>query len=249
LTVAPEQRALIFGGSGGIGSALARRLSRSGWKIALAARDAARLASVAEEIGAVAIAADATRSSDVDAAVSQSAAALGGLNVVVNCVGSILLKPAHLTSDAEWDETVAANLTSAFYIVRAGAKILRRGGGSIALCSSAAAQIGLANHEAISAAKAGIIGLVRSAAATYAPAGVRVNCVAPGLVDTPMAKRITSNKASLDVTLAMHPLGRIGRPEDVASALAWLVDPEQSWVSGQVIGAEGGLASMKGMGG
>lgn len=246
--LATKQCALIFGGSGGIGSSLARRLSRSGWKIALAARDAGRLASVAEVMGAMPIVADATRSSEVDEAVAESAQALGGLTAVVSCVGSILLKPAHLTSDAEWGETVAENLTSAFYIVRAGSRVMRRGGGSIALCSSAAAQIGLANHEAIAAAKAGIIGLARSAAATYAQAGIRVNCVAPGLVDTPMAKRITSNKASLDVSLAMHPLGRIGRPEDVASALAWLIDPEQNWVSGQVIGVEGGLASIKGTG-
>jgi NAD(P)-dependent dehydrogenase (short-subunit alcohol dehydrogenase family) len=118
-------------------------------------------------------------------------------------------------------------------------------GGSIVLCSTAAARAGFANHEAIAAAKAGVIGLTLSAAATYAPRNIRVNCVAPGLVDTPLAARITANPAALQASTAMHALGRIGRPEDVASAIAWLLNPENSWVTGQVLGVDGGLASLK----
>jgi NAD(P)-dependent dehydrogenase (short-subunit alcohol dehydrogenase family) len=113
------------------------------------------------------------------------------------------------------------------------------------LCSTAAARAGFANHEAIAAAKAGVIGLTLSAAATYAPRNIRVNCVAPGLVDTPLAARITGSPAALQASTAMHALGRIGRPEDVASAMAWLLDPENSWVTGQVIGVDGGLGSLK----
>jgi NAD(P)-dependent dehydrogenase (short-subunit alcohol dehydrogenase family) len=118
-------------------------------------------------------------------------------------------------------------------------------GGSIVLVSSAAARVGLANHEAIAAAKAGVIGLALSAAATYAPRGIRVNCVAPGLVRTPLTSRITENEAALKGSLAMHALGRIGEASDVASAMEWLLDPAQAWVTGQVIGVDGGLASLR----
>ena len=118
-------------------------------------------------------------------------------------------------------------------------------GGSIVLVSSAAARIGLANHEAIAAAKAGVIGLTLSAAATYGPRRIRVNCVAPGLVRTPMTSRLTANEVSLKASTAMHPLGRIGEPGDVASAIEWLLNPEQSWVTGQVLGIDGGLGSVR----
>jgi NAD(P)-dependent dehydrogenase (short-subunit alcohol dehydrogenase family) len=104
----------------------------------------------------------------------------------------------------------------------------------------------LSNHEAIAAAKGAINGLVLSAAASYAPRGIRVNAVAPGLVRTPMTSRITGNEASLKASTAMHALGRIGEPEDVASGLAWLLDPAQSWVTGQILGIDGGLGSLRG---
>jgi NAD(P)-dependent dehydrogenase (short-subunit alcohol dehydrogenase family) len=84
-----------------------------------------------------------------------------------------------------------------------------------------------------------------SAAATYAAQGIRVNVVAPGLVDTPMTKRITSNESSLRASVAMHPLGRIGTPDDVAAAIELLLRPESSWITGQVIGVDGGLGSLK----
>ena len=135
------------------------------------------------------------------------------------------------------------NLDSAFATVRSGAKSMREGG-SIVLLASAAAEVGLVNHEAIAAAKAGVIGLARSAAATYAPR-LRVNVVAPGLVRTPLSERITGSEAALKASVAMHPLGRIGEPEDVARAICWLLDPAQDWVTGQVLGVDGGLADLK----
>jgi NAD(P)-dependent dehydrogenase (short-subunit alcohol dehydrogenase family) len=111
--------------------------------------------------------------------------------------------------------------------------------------SSAAASVGLANHEAISAAKAGVEGLVRSAAATYAPHDIRVNCVAPGLVDTPLAKSITSNETALKASTAMHPLRRIGKPGDIARVIEWLLGPEATWITGQALGVDGGLARVR----
>ncbi len=164
----------------------------------------------------------------------------------MNLVGSLLLKPAHLTKAEEWDDVVATNLGSAFHLVRAAAKAMRGQGGSIVLVSSAAARTGLVNHEAIAAAKAGIEGLARSAAATYATQGIRVNCVAPGLVRTPLTERLTRTPASLAASEAMHPMGRLGDPEDIASAIEWMLDPANAWVSGQVLGIDGGLATLRG---
>ena len=109
----------------------------------------------------------------------------------------------------------------------------------------AAARVGLANHEAIAAAKAGIIGLVLSAAATYARQKIRFNAVAPGLVRTPLTKGLVSSELAEKASLAMHPLGRLGEPEDVARAIAWLLDPAQGWITAQVLGVDGGLADLK----
>jgi NAD(P)-dependent dehydrogenase (short-subunit alcohol dehydrogenase family) len=112
------------------------------------------------------------------------------------------------------------------------------------LVSSAAARLGLANHEAIAAAKAGVIGLTLSAAATYAPKRIRVNAVAPGLVRTPLTARITGSESALEASTSLHALGRIGEPDEVAGAIAWLLDPAQSWITGQVLGIDGGLATV-----
>ena len=238
---------LVLGAAGGIGGALSRRLAIERVKLVVAGRDAARLEAIAAETGATPFVLDATRPAEVEAAAAKAVELDGRLDGLANCVGSFLLKPAHLTSEDEWDAVLATNLKSAFAAVRAAARVMTTGC-SIVLVSSAAARLGLANHEAIAAAKAGIIGLTLSAAATYAPKGIRVNAVAPGLVRTPLTARITGNQAALQASTAMHALGRVGEPEEVASAIAWLLDPAQSWVTGQVIGVDGGLATLRSRG-
>jgi NAD(P)-dependent dehydrogenase (short-subunit alcohol dehydrogenase family) len=237
---------LILGGTGGIGAALARRLRAEGCRLVLAARDSAKLEALSAELSATALALDATDASAVESAVSRAVELHGRLDAAANCVGSILLKPAHLTSPEDFARTIALNLGTAFNLVRAATKVMvRQGSGSIALVSSVAAQRGLVSHEAIAAAKAGIEGLTRSAAASYARQGIRVNCVAPGLVRTPLAAALTANEAALKASTALHPLGRIGEPDDVASALAWLLHPAQGWLTGQVLGVDGGMAHVQ----
>lgn len=235
------ENVVIIGAAGGIGSALARRLAARGATLLLLGRNAASLEPLARELGATAQAVDAIVPEQVEAAVS----AFGPLTGIVNCAGSILLKPAHLTTESEWRQTIDTNLTTAYSTVRAGAKAMMSTGGSIVLCATAAARAGLPNHEAIAAAKGGVIGLTLSAAASYAPRNIRVNCVAPGLVDTPLAAKITSSEAALKASTAMHALGRIGQPDDVASAIAWFLHPENHWVTGQILGVDGGLGSLR----
>ncbi len=118
-------------------------------------------------------------------------------------------------------------------------------GGSVVLISSAAALVGLANHEAIAAAKAGIIGLAQSAAATYASNNLRVNVVAPGMVNSPLTSSLLSNQLVLNASKGMHALGRIGVPEDIAHAIVFLLNPDNSWITGQVIAVDGGLSRVR----
>jgi len=238
---------IIVGGAGGIGSAVARKLAARDCKVIVAGRNAERLESVAAETGATAIPLDARDSVAVDAMLQSVQTSHGRVDGVVNCAGSILLKPAHLISDQEFADTLSTNLNTAFNVLRATVRLMMQqtGGGSIVLCSSVAARRGLVNHEAISAAKAGVEGLALAAAASYARYGIRVNCVAPGLTRTDLTRSLTQNETIAKMSAALHPLGRIGEPNEVASAICWLLNREQSWVTGQVIGVDGGLGHIQ----
>ncbi|MDQ2949198.1 MAG: SDR family oxidoreductase, partial [Acidobacteriota bacterium] len=186
-------RVFLIGATGGIGAATARRLAARGVDVVLSARNQERLAVLGEAIKARHVAVNAADFEALERAVAEFAP----IDALVNCAGSLLLKPAHLTSEREFRETIELSLTTAFSAVRAGVKAITPGGGSIVLCATAAARIGLANHEAIAAAKGGVIGLTMAAAASYGSRNIRINCVAPGLVDTPLTARITQNEASL----------------------------------------------------
>jgi NAD(P)-dependent dehydrogenase (short-subunit alcohol dehydrogenase family) len=235
---------LVLGASGGIGAAVARRLAAQGALVALASRASDRLDQLATELSAPAHALDAADVEAIERAAEATRAAYGRLDGIANCVGSLLLKPAHLTKLEEWHETLAVNLTSAFGAVRAAAKTMPQGG-SVVLMASSAARIGLANHEAIAAAKAGVIGLAKAAAASYARRGLRVNAVAPGLVKTPLTRRIWESERGAAASQGLHPLGRFGEPDEVASLICWLLDPHNSWITGEVISLDGGLATAK----
>lgn len=236
----------IIGATGGIGRALCRRLAQSGAQLVIGARGEEKLQQLADEIGAHYFPVDATQPQNVAQFFAQGLETTGGkIDGAVNCAGSMLLKSAHLTTDDEWHNLIATNLTSAFATVREGAKAMMKHGGSVVLMSSCAARIGLPNHEGIAAVKGGINSLTLSAAATYARYNIRVNAVAPGLVRTPMTQRLTSNESTLQASTAMHPLGRIGEPEDVAATIEFLLDARSSWITGQILGVDGGLASLK----
>lgn len=237
--------AMVIGATGGIGSSTARLLSARGDRLLLVSHNEEKLRGLAGELDAAYFVADATQFDQVEAASRYACEEFGRVDSIVNCVGSLILKPAHLTTQKELEQTFVLNVTTAFAAIRAASTVMRERGGSVVLFSSAAARIGLANHEAIAAAKGAVEGLVKSAAATYAGKNIRVNAIAPGLVETPLTEVIWSRPRSAEASKALHPLGRLGKPEEIASLAAWLVDPVNSWITGQVIGVDGGLASLK----
>ena len=238
---------VILGATGGIGSALCKVLAARSYNLFLAGRNADRLAELSASFHSPTHSLAAIDSETILECVRQAKKAFGRVDGIANCIGSVLLKPAHLTSDLEWQETLAVNLGSAFAAVKAAADTMPEGG-SVVLLSSAAARVGLPGHEAIAAAKAGIEGLTRSAAATYGSRGLRFNAVAPGLVRTNLTRRIWENNMASAASVAMHALGRLGEPEDVASLIAWLLDRANSWVTGQIFAVDGGLSSVRGKG-
>ena len=236
---------LVSGGYGGIGSEVCRQLSYTNANLVIAGRNTNEGNVLASGLGAKFEYVDATKESDVDECFRAVIDHYGEINGVVNCVGSLLLKPSHVTSEREWSDILMTNLTSAFITVKTAVKYMSiSDGGSIVLSSSVCGRIGMPNHDAIAAAKAGVIGLTLSSSASYAARNIRVNCVAPGLIDTPLTSKLTMNKSSLEASNKMHPLGRIGNTQDVASAIVWLLDQKNNWLTGQVIGVDGGLGSV-----
>lgn len=236
---------LILGATSTIATSVAERLHHAGHRLVLAARSPTDLSEFGVSFGASLTRIEARMPETFDAAVAHTLTTHGRLDHVVNAIGSILLKPAHLTTTAEWDEVSSVHLGSAFHTLRAAAPALIRSRGSAVFFSSAAAHHGLANHEAIAAAKAGIEGLVLSAAATYAPRGVRINAVAPGLVRSRASQKILASEAATKTSEAMHPLGRLGAASEVASLVAWLLSPDAGWVTGQCFRIDGGLSSVR----
>lgn len=225
-------RFLVVAASSGIGRAVCAELNSHGHTVITTARTA--------DARQPDFILDATDFAAVDEVFEKA----GDLDGVVNCAGSLLLRPAHTVSAAQYNETIAASLTTAFAVTRSAGKYMRNGG-SVVLISSAAALTGFSNHEAIAAAKAGVIGLMRSAAASYANLNLRFNAVSPGLTQTPLTAALTGSEAARKVSEGMHALGRLGTPEDVARAICFLLDPANSWITGQVLGVDGGLAAVR----
>ena len=231
---------LILGAYGGIGSVLSRRLKASGARLVLSGRDEEKLNSLAKELGVDAFHADASDFDAVDNVVERAVESLGTIDGAVNCSGSLLLKPAHLTKFEEFRSTVDASLTSSFALVRSVARpMMKSKAGSVVLVSTAAAAHGLPNHEAIAAAKGGVDALVRSAAATYGKSGVRVNAVAPGFIKTEILDSIDPEK--LETMAKNIPVGRIGDVRDISSIVSFLASDESSYITGQVLHVNGGL--------
>lgn len=245
-TGATGKRVFIGGIAGGIGSALAGRLSADQWTVGGFGRPSTRWAAFAEAHGDLALfEAEATDPRAVEAAITAFAEEHGGLDAYVHAIGSVFLKPLQRVRDEEWTAVLAQNLSSAFYAARCAlGPMVRQKAGTLLFFSSVAARSGLSNHEVIAAAKGGLEGMTRSLAATYAPFGIRANAIAPGLVRTPATAALTGSEAALRLSERMHPLGRIGEPGEIASLAAWLLSEDAAWMTGQVLGMDGGMGTV-----
>ncbi|GGK36689.1 SDR family NAD(P)-dependent oxidoreductase [Salinarimonas ramus] len=238
-------RVLIWGGTGGVGSAAARALSAAGWRVHLAARDEARLAEVAREV-------DATGTSVADvgdpaaiARATEEASAGEGLAGLVYAVGSINLKPFGKLTQEDFLADFRLNALGAAQAVQAALKPFRQANGaSVVLFSTIAANQGFSAHASVAMAKGAVQGLTLALAAELAPK-VRVNCVAPSLLDTDLARPITSNATMAQAIAGMHAIPRLGTGEDVGALAAFLLSPQASWITGQTIGVDGGRSTLR----
>lgn len=234
---------LIIAGTSTIGHSITTLLKEQGHQVFITSRQQRKIDSLEDTTPSLLL--EATDFAAVESVMHQAKQVMGSLDGVVNCAGSFLLKPAHLTSKEEYESVIHASLTSAFAVTKAAGTLMTEKGGSVVLISAAAALEGLPNHEAIAAAKAGIIGLTLSAAATYASYNLRFNAIAPGLVETPLTAELTRHPLSRKISEAMHALGRFGHPDEIARAVIFLLDPLNSWITGQVLAIDGGLSRVR----
>ena len=245
MNIATNPVALVTGARGGIGAEVVARLRATGHRVAAVGRDAASLASIEADAH---VTADTTTPEGAAAAIAACREQLGSAPVMLaQCVGSTLIAPLHRTSAAQYREVMRVNLDSAIYMLQAWVDAMRTAGlrGSAVLASSVVARIGVANHEAIAAAKGGIEALARSAAATYAPIGLRVNVVAPGLTETPMTAHMLRLDAMREGAGKQYPLGGIQTAAQVADTMVWLLSEGASRITGQVIAVDGGFTTVR----
>lgn len=228
---------LVLGGSSGIGLALIKTLSLQGARVYNASR------TIAEDWpeGVVHIPTDVL--SDFDSLSGQLPESLHGL---VYAVGSINLKPFSRYTEDDFIKDYRLNVTGAARSIQLAYKSLKNAGSSsIVLLSSVAARTGMPYHASIAAAKAGLEGLGLSLAAEFASQNIRVNVIAPSLTDTPLASGLLNTPEKREASIKRHPLGRIGTPDDIASAITFLLSDASAWMTGQLIGVDGGMGKLK----
>ena len=240
---------LVFGATGGVGASLSRRLRARGAAPFLVSRDPGRLETLASELGGAPFQpADVTDAAALRAAVAAAGPALAGLAF---CIGSIPLKPLSRTTETDFLQAFRLNTMAAAMAVQAAAPALvanGRDGGvappGVVLFSSIAARAGFPNHAAIAAAKAGVEGLTLALAAELAPA-VRVNCVSPSLTRTRIAEPLTKSPQMAEAIAKLHPIPRLGEGDDPAALADFLLSDAAGWITGQVIGVDGGRSTLR----
>ncbi len=233
------QVALVTGGASGIGLACARELARRGARVAIADADARRLSRLGRRFGPENLfAVDVSDAAAVRGAVADLTRRVGRLDILVLAAGICRDAVLWKMTDEAWSRVIDVDLSGAAHVLRAAATALRRRGGRVVLISSINGRRGKFGQSNYAAAKAGLVGLARSAARELAGSGVTVNVVEPGFTTTPMTEGLPSRVRRR--ALAETPLGRAGRPEDVASAVAFFAGPGAAHITGQSLAVDGG---------
>jgi NAD(P)-dependent dehydrogenase (short-subunit alcohol dehydrogenase family) len=220
--------ALVTGAARGIGLGIAELLARDGWHVVITDRDA-----TPSEVPARCVRADVSDEAAVTMLVNGIREREGRLDALVCNAGVMLRKPLRAVTLAEWSAVIATNLTSTFLLVRAAEGLLRAARGAIVTIASTRARQSEPDTEAYAASKGGLVALTHALALSLGPE-VRVNCVSPGWI-------VTKPEALRPVDHEQHPVGRVGRPEDIAALVAWLVGPESGFVTGAELVADGGM--------
>ena len=240
---------LVTGAARGIGRATAEAFSATGARVALLDRDGADVAEVANTLSnsggqSLAIVADVSRSAEVNRAIDECVAAFGGLDVLVANAGISFARAIDQYTDDEWATIIGVNLNGAFYSIRAAVPHLRKTRGSIIMVSSMTGLVGQPYGAAYDASKGALISMTRSLALELAPDGIRVNCVCPAGVDTPLMRSWAATTADPQAVLhqqaEMHLLKRMANPEEIAAAILFLASPAASFITGVALPVEGG---------
>jgi len=245
---------LVTGGTAGIGRATARAFLAEGAKVVVTGRNAGPGRTAERALREVSphvryVRADMSESPDVRGAVAATVRAFGGVDVLFNNAGVYLQKPVEETTEREWDEVLAANLTGYFLTAKAVIPIMRRrGGGVIINVASVSAKAAVAGESAYAASKGGVLAFTRVLAAELAPHRIRVNSVSPGVVRTEMydawLRGQRRPRAAEREEVARHPIGRLGTPEDVARAVLYLASDESAFLTGTDLAVDGGYLAV-----
>jgi len=240
-----QKTALVTGAARGIGLAIASRLAADGARVALLDLDGAAADAAAKKVGggAIALAADVTKAADVDAAMRRVVDAWGRLDILVNNAGITGRSfPIWELSDEDWRRVIDADLTSVFLCCRAAVKVmLGQGSGRIINIASIAGKEGNPTLVPYSAAKAGVIGLTKALAKEVCTRGILVHAIAPAVIGTELLQQM--EKSTVDLLVSKIPMGRVGRPEEVAALAAWLASDDCSFTTGAVHDLSGGRAT------
>ena len=232
---------LVFGATGAIGSSLAAQLKESSHEVHLIARNEDEVKAIAEELGCSYSVADVLEENFMDKVKADTSDF--DVKGVAYCVGSIDLKPLKRVTENDLNTCMKLNLYSAIEVIKGFQEELKKSSGSIVLFSSVAAQKGFTNHTIIATVKAAIEGLKVTLAAEFAP-NIRVNCIAPSLTSLKIAQSMLKNPIVAEALAKAHPLKRVGEGKDSAALAKFLLTEESSWVTGQIIGVDGGRSRL-----